>query len=284
MLKFNDDWRYSSPGAIPAQVDAEFSQLIKRLAKDDQPVLEHFKKYFASAAGQSSGESSSFSWAATDMDRYMTDAAENAPVFIEAFYDAWLSLGSKYPPLNVTVINSILAKHNSKYQIDGDELIYEGQPVVASPAVPKSFQENARETIEKSLAKADDHWAKFEYKAAVQEILWLLETITTAFDGVEADGTKIEGKYFNDIIGKLRRSAKGTTLNRVIDWVLALHGYLSAPSGGGIRHGVHLSLGDAVTDNEALLYYNLIKSYITYFMGEYERLQAGVKEKSDLPF
>jgi len=284
MLNYNGEWRYSSPGAIPSAVDVEFSQLIKRIAKDKQAVLEHFKKYFASAAGQSSGESSSFSWAASDLDTYMSSAAENAPLFIEAFYEAWSSLGKSYPPININVINGILAKHNSRYQINGNDLVYDGPQVVASPAVPKSFQENARETIEKSLEKADEHWMNLEYKAAVQEILWLLETITTAFDGVDADGTKIEGKYFNDIIGKLRKSSRGTTLNRVIDWVLALHGYLSAPSGGGIRHGVHLSLGDEVTDNEALLYYNLIKSYIAYFMGEYERRQSAGKEKSELPF
>jgi hypothetical protein len=62
----------------------------------------------------------------------------------------------------------------------------------------------------------------------------------------------------------------------LIVWIEALHGYLSSPTGGGVRHGADLS-GDLVIDpNEARLYCNLIRSYITYLMAEHERLTRGL--------
>ena len=56
--------------------------------------------------------------------------------------------------------------------------------------------------------------------------------------------------------------------------MMALHGYLSSPTGGGIRHGLDLSDGNPVQINEARLYCNLIRSYITYLSTEHERLRS----------
>lgn len=52
-----------------------------------------------------------------------------------------------------------------------------------------------------------------------------------------------------------------------------LHGYLSSLTGGGVRHGMDLKAGVASHQNEALLYCNLIRSYITYLIEEHERFQ-----------
>ena len=53
---------------------------------------------------------------------------------------------------------------------------------------------------------------------------------------------------------------------------MTLHGFLSSPTGAGIRHGVDLKDGVAIQINEAHLYCNLIRSYITYLIEEHERL------------
>jgi len=55
-------------------------------------VYEHFKDFFAAASGTTASSSSSTSWAETDMNAYMSAAQQNAPLFIEAFYDACESL------------------------------------------------------------------------------------------------------------------------------------------------------------------------------------------------
>lgn len=54
--------------------------------------------------------------------------------------------------------------------------------------------------------------------------------------------------------------------------MMNLHGYLSSPTGGGIRHGLDLKEGIAVQAVEARLYCNLAKSYITFLVSEHERL------------
>lgn len=63
-------------------------------------------------------------------------------------------------------------------------------------------------------------------------------------------------------------------MEHILGWIMTLHGYLSSPTGGGIRHGLDLREGLAVQAGEARLYCNLIRSYITFLIGEHERLMA----------
>jgi hypothetical protein len=56
MLKFNGAWRFDNPGPIADGVLLDFSRLIGKIATqgDRQTILEHFKTYFADAAGTTS--------------------------------------------------------------------------------------------------------------------------------------------------------------------------------------------------------------------------------------
>ncbi len=279
MLKFKAEWRFDSPGGIPDLVIVGFCDLIGRIATqgDRQDILEHFKSYFGRAAGTTTTSSSSASWAETDLNTYMHQAAENAPLFIEALYDACQALpklGPDFaaPPLNQ--INRVLRETQSGWEIRPPNLIFhysEPTPVPVKEQV-ESLDQHARERIQKSLSKSEELLANGDYRPAVQESLWLLETVTTAFQGLETDQGTIEGKYFNKIVGNLRRHHKGKTLDQVLSWIMALHGYLSSPTGGRIRHGGDLS-GDVETNrNEARLFCNLIRSYIDFLMSEHNRL------------
>ena len=84
----------------------------------------------------------------------------------------------------------------------------------------------------------------------------------------------IEGKYFNKIVGELRADPNAGHRKPILEWVMALHGFLSSPTGGGVRHGVDLKDGVAIQLNEARLYCNLIRSYITYLIEEHECLST----------
>src|SRR5271156_3218304 len=88
-------------------------------------------------------------------------------------------------------------------------------------------------------------------RPAVQEILWLLETVSTAFQGLETEAGTVQGKYFNKIIANLQKHNRGTALDQILSWVIPLHGYLSSPPGGGIRHGTDLRAGIATQSDEA---------------------------------
>jgi len=48
----------------------------------------------------------------------------------------------------------------------------------------------------------------------------------------------------------------------------------SSPTGGGVRHGADLKAGLVMQENEARLYCNLIRSYITFLLAEHERLTS----------
>jgi hypothetical protein len=84
------------------------------------------------------------------------------------------------------------------------------------------------------------------------------------------DGS-IQGHYFNKIIGELRQRGRGHQ-EHILQWMMALHGYLSSPTGGGVRHGVDVREGIALQIDEARLYCNLIRSYLTFLIAEHDRL------------
>ncbi len=278
MLKFNSSWRYSSPGGIPAPIVEEFSGIISKIARGKQDVLEHFKTYFGGASGTTANWSSNASWAATDLDHFMGQAADNAPLFIEAFYDACddfnKSADADVAP-DYKFINAILSKQGANYQIDPPNLIVTADPLPVIPIeITPTLDENANNLIQKSLSESHRLLAEDKYKQAVQEILWLLETVTTVFPGMTAENNvSIQGKYFNKILDALKQNSKGTALEQIIGWIKTLHGYLSAPTGGGIRHGMDLKDGVATSAAEAKLYCNLITSYISFLLSEYERLK-----------
>src|SRR2546427_1216959 len=125
MLKFNGAWRFKPPsdGALynsemPRGAVNDCFELIGKVATqgDRKNMLEHFKTYFASAAGISDGSSSSTSWAETDLRSYMETAAANAPLFIEAFYGACEALRERGDPdffaPDAAMINEVLVAHD----------------------------------------------------------------------------------------------------------------------------------------------------------------------------
>lgn len=283
MLNFNPAWRFASPGEIPAGVSDDLFAFIKRIATQHpnrKHVIEHFKAYFADAAGRQSYTSTNLRFAESDLKDYMDDAAGNAALFIEAYYDASISIQMVHPDLTVpdaARINIILAKHNADYELQPPNLTSRGPSAIISiQQNPPSLDEQASEIIQRSLKKAEDELALGNGRQAVQEILWLLETVSTAFQGLAVGEGSIHGKYFNKIADELRHHRKGKTVEQAINWMKTLHGYLSSPTGGGVRHGATLTEDMVMLPHEARLFCNLIRSYLRFLLDEHERLSRGV--------
>ncbi|MBE3063458.1 MAG: hypothetical protein IMZ69_00340 [Spirochaetes bacterium] len=284
-LKFPGAWRFKPPAdgrfanqAVPSAAIEECIALIMRVATqgDRQDVLEHFKGYFAGATGSSHSRSSNASWAETDLWAYARSAAANAPLFIEAFYDACRSFATddeNWAP-DVDMINEVLAKHRIGYVIKLPRLEAreDATEVVVVPPPPPSLAENAADVLQNSLTRAEELLSQGRGREAVQESLWLLETVTTAFRGLETATGTVEGKYFNRIVCELRDADSTGTLKSALDWIVGLHGYLSSPTGGGVRHGLDLNDGMPIDENAARLFCNLIRSYLSFLLVEHQRL------------
>jgi hypothetical protein len=281
MLRFEGPWRYESPGPIPSAVSNAFEEMISRISGQGHRkyLLEHFKAHFAAAAGMPHNISSDVSWAETDLQHLVSLAGANAPVFIDAFYSACQELAQRNPDMelpDLSLLNRILSDGAAGYEIRPPVLVATRHNIpIAIPERSLSLSEQAHEIIQSSLAASERLLAEGTEDAnrrAVQEILWLLETVTTAFRGIRTDDGTVQGNYFNRIIGDLRTIGRGRSSEQILGWMMALHGYLSAPSGGGVRHGLDLRDGAAVRPTEARLYCNLIRSYITFLIMEHERL------------
>jgi hypothetical protein len=295
MLKFNSQWRFQPPpdgiyrnSKIPGEALADFDSFICKIATQGKRwnILEDFKEAVSRAAGRSYYRSSSESWAESDLSSDMSYAAENAPLFLEAFYDACMEFQSHgmFAP-DAEMINALCERHRIGYILKPPELLFR-ESVSATVNAPvsvdnctRTLAEEAIEILQQSLARSEQLLKEGHHREAVQETLWVLESVTTtAFSGLETTtGEVIRGKYFNKIIDDLRRLARGSTSDRVLEWMKNLHGFLSSPTGGGVRHGIDLNAAVQIGPAESRLFCNLIRSYTGYLLAEHERLTNQVE-------
>lgn len=278
MLQFDGALRYTSPGKMPMSIVEDiFELLVSRVAPqvpDKKGIYELLKRRFGEAAGRTYNSSSNESWARSDLRDYMAEAADNAALFVDSLHSGLTEIEQTHSHLTPppwVVINNLLAP--SGYAIVPPRL------VIGAPSTPVAVPENvpsldaqANELIQRSLAQSEYLLNGGHCRQAVQEILWLLETISTAFAGsTHGEGT-VEGKYFNRIVGELKHFNRGRMLGQVMSWIEKLHGYLSAPGGGGIRHGTVLNEAYELSEGEAKLVCDLTRSYISYLLHEHQRL------------
>jgi len=279
-MKMEGTWRFDSPGALPREAVIEFDTLVGKVAAQGNrwAILEHFKRYFAGACGSTANRSSSESWAESDLNNLIWQAADNAPLFIEAFYEGCEALrGDDFTLPEVGRINRILADHQAGFEIRLPAIVAVGiHKLIPVPERYQSLDEQAQDLVQQSFRDSERLLSEGHPRQAVQEILWLMESVLTAFKGLSAGETTIEAKYFNKIAIELRTKMKGQTIEQVLTWLTTLHGYLSSPTGGGVRHGVDLKSGITINADEGRLYCNLIRSYVTFLMAEHERLSRTV--------
>lgn len=282
MLNFPASWRFESPGeSLQPSTVSKFIEVVSRVAAqgDRWDIIEHYKYYFAGAHGGTFYRSSSLSWAESDLDSSMRNAGENPALFIEAFYTAGIDLWTKHPNFgvpDVARINRMLREDGVAFEIRPPDLIslIDAPAPIAVPERQPSLDEQAQELIQKSLRQSEQFLLEGHNRPAVAEILWLLETVSTAFRGLDPGAGTIEEKYFNKIAYELRKQHKGQMLDQVLSWVTTLHGWASSPTGGGVRHGTDIRSAADMPAAEARLYCNLIRSYITYLMAEHEKISA----------
>lgn len=135
MLKFKGSWRFTPPPdgiwkneSIPSSALDDFYDLIAKTATQGhrQRILEHFKGAFCAVIGTTHVWSSSESWAETDLRDYMEKAITNAPLFLEAFYEACESLTKSredfFAP-DADIINALCIKHDIGYEIQPPNLV-----------------------------------------------------------------------------------------------------------------------------------------------------------------
>jgi len=269
-LQMPAQWRFRSPGPLPIQAAREFNELVHKIAGQSESawsILELFKTKFGGAS-----RSSDEGWATSDLHQLMMGGAENAPAFIASFWEGCEQV-QRHSPLiaipDATIVNQVLLEFDVPYELRPPQLLPRHQQTPIAVAAPApSVGDQATTLIRSSLEQAEQLLVEGRPRQAVQEILWLLETVSTAFRGQDTGTGSIEGKYFNTIVRELRTRRAGTVLARTLDWVAQMHGYLSSPTGGGVRHGTELAADVSPTLAEAHLYCNLTRSYINYLLAE----------------
>lgn len=114
-MKMEPSWHFNTPGPMPQEAVRAFDTLIDKVVAQGNrwSMLEHFKGHFGGSGG-----SSSESWAESDLNSLIRQTAENAPLFIEAFYEACEALrgDSSIAVPDVGRMNRILREHSVGYR------------------------------------------------------------------------------------------------------------------------------------------------------------------------
>jgi len=286
MLKFDARWRFTPPqdgeyknSKIPRKALDEFLSAIEKIAAHGERwnVFEQFKIVYSAACGESYMRSTGESWAESDMSFVVKQAAENAPVFLDAFYEACEKLRTPdfFAP-DAAMINDLCRKHKIGYVLRPPELLLResaGDVAVPVSGHYQSLAAKAAEQLQESLQRSEKLLSEGHYREAVQETLWVLESLSTTFRGIKGENGIVKGKYFNEIVRDLEIISRGSTMKIVLEWIKSVHGYLSSPTGGGVRHGLDLNEGVPIDSAEARLFCNLIRSYVSYLIVKHAQLK-----------
>jgi hypothetical protein len=282
--KIPTSWRFAPPKglrAIREKVMWQFFELVEKVASqgDRWDVLEMFKGVFAGAIGAVHVRSSSEGWALTDLRTYMKEASKNPPLFLQAllmgFETAEIKLKLQVP--NSVFLNQLCRRNRIPLQIVNDEITLTTKQAITIRVAeaPSSLREEAAQLLSESISRSEQLMGENRGREAVQEILWVLESLVTGFRGITYQGAQVKGKYFNQIVQDLKKTNAGIALQRALEWCEQLHGYLSSPTGGAIRHGVDINKGIPMSNEEARFFCNLIRSYVSFLQTEHERLCGG---------
>lgn len=126
-LEMSSELRFPMGASIALSDSAvqEFLTIARKINSsiDKQSIIEKFKLYFARASGEYYAQSSSLSWAESDLARYASSASSDAPSFIAAFCDACEELSR----MNVAVpdhsfINRVLDRCNVPFRVINNAL------------------------------------------------------------------------------------------------------------------------------------------------------------------
>jgi hypothetical protein len=288
MLQFDPRWIFQPPaddelhhGSLPGETVQECLTLIRRVIPEDyrQGTWETFKRGFYPKSGRTYSRSSDSRWAEYDCEAAMFDAASNAPVWIGTFYSSWKELEgtNRIPIVGIEdLLNGILVQTGVGYVVEPPNLRAVGQiATLALVELPAAIGTVERQRVEDSLQLATEHMDRGDFRNAVMESLWLLDSAIMVYQGLVLPTGRVAGAYFTPIVGSLRRLNVGASLAHIMGWMNTMYGYLSSPGGGQVRHGMDLSAELALTANEARLYCNLIRAYIEYLLAEHERLTRG---------
>jgi len=148
-LEFPPEWRFNPPSSISEMKYEAISALASLAGRisaggaSPKGILETFKRHFARTTGQTHSQSSSESWARSDLEQLMYMADDNAATFIDAFWGACMQL--KHAGVGVptgAIINDLLAENGVSLQIDPQEqrlILAEIPPVVQTNDMTESY-------------------------------------------------------------------------------------------------------------------------------------------------
>jgi len=283
-LKFPGEWRFRLPPIllpINSKAIGEFYDLIAKIGAqtDSWDNLERFKTEFAAVSGTISMRSSSESWAMTDLFTVMENASKNPPLFMQALHSGFLAARKRDLAVpDDEIINKVLRENGIPLSLDHDSLtlVEDVTKSVPVPPPPPSMQELAAQMLEQSVKRSEELLMNGRGREAVQELLWVLESLVTGFRGTSLPTGEVKGKYFNQIVKELKAGSPNTTLERAIEWCESLHGYLSSPTGGKVRHGLDINTATSLATEDARFFCNLIRSYVGYFQSEYHKTRGNL--------
>jgi hypothetical protein len=283
-LKYPAAWRFGPPrssGSLtdslpPGAVDGlvKFAMIAAGAhASGRDRGLEHMKRSISEATGGSYYPSSSESWAETDLRLYVEEGRKNPPALIDG-----IVTGCRDTPVGTGEgllfdpgpINAMLRTHGVGYEVVGDELRLSSLVGMPESTPAPSLLDNTQAELGVAWKRADELLSSGHPDEAVSKIWFVIESLLVAFRGLTIDGKMVEGSYFNEIVKSLRRRDLDPMFKMVLEIATRVHGQLSDPATGGIRHGRDPALEPTSQDDGQFLVAQA-RAIAYYICSQYQR-------------
>jgi hypothetical protein len=205
-------------------------------------------------------------------------AADNAPAFIAAFWDGCEEVRGQYPEVglpDVDIVNGILFDHGVPYEIRPPELLARNpQTPIPVQAPEKSIGERSVELVHASLVQADRLLLEQRHARPCRISSGSLRPCRLRSRGSAPGPERSRANMSTTSSGTCAPSTPAARWPEALGWMTRMHGFLSSPSGGDVRHGTQLAADVSPTLKEAHLYCNLTRSYIGYLLAEIADLNS----------
>ena len=131
------------------------------------------------------------------MQNYMQGAAANPPLFLEALYDSFEVLSEEVDVPDIEIINAICAEHDVPFVLEPPNLVRRASQIaVLAPEAPPSLADEAADIFRESVSRAEQLLSEGRSREAIQEMLWILESIATVFCRRQIIDRKHKGQVF----------------------------------------------------------------------------------------
>jgi len=224
--------------------------------------------------------STSVEWAANDFRQRAYSARESARSFLADILEGFRQIERYgFPTRSEADVNTVLREVRSRWRVaNGLAQVNTTASGVDTRNQGLAISEGCRREIDASVDKAEILLANGDGRDAVREMVDLMETVTSAFQGREFGGRKFKGKNLSHVAKSLASLGDDEFIRHAMHEMERFYGLMSSRE-RGVRHGKLWEVLESGADIDILaaqLYCDMARAYMNFILATYDKIGGDV--------